>query len=142
MIPTERKSTAMAAVRTKRTNPELLVRRVLRRLNVRFRGNVRSLPGSPDLVLLADKTVILIHGCFWHHHEKCGKGTIPRTNPCFWQSKIGANVKRDRRNGRLLKQAGWRIITIWECETSNIIGLSRQLETTLGADTVTGSSAD
>jgi len=105
----------MAAVAPKHTKPELAVRKGLHRLGFRFRLHDRKLPGSPDLVLPKYSAVIFVHGCYWHRHQGCRYATTPSTRPEFWEAKFDANVERDRRNQKKLRQVGWRVFVIWEC---------------------------
>jgi len=106
----------MSRVRSRNTKPELVVRSLLHRMGFRFRVNRGDLPGRPDIVLPRYKTVVFVHGCFWHRHTGCKRATTPSTRREFWEAKFRANVMRDRRNGRELKKAGWRVIVLWECE--------------------------
>ena len=105
----------MAAIKGANTKPEELVRKYLFSKGFRYRKNVRALPGSPDVVLPKYKTVIFVNGCFWHKHD-CKWFKWPRTNADFWKEKITKNVERDARNAELLKEAGWKVLTVWECE--------------------------
>jgi len=106
----------MASVRTTGSEPERKVRALLRELGIRYRANVRSLPGTPDLVLPDLRRVVFVHGCFWHgHHCKHGS-TRPATNAAFWRAKIAANGTRDRRVARRLRALGWRVSVVWQCE--------------------------
>lgn len=105
----------MSRIRSRDTKPEMLVRRFLHEKGFRFRLHVRDLPGRPDLVLPKYGAVVFVEGCFWHGHS-CQKGRIPGTNPVFWQSKVAVNQARDKRNHRLLRREGWRVIRIWECQ--------------------------
>ena len=114
--PTPARSRIMAAIRGHDTAPERLVRSALHRHGLRFRLHVRDLPGRPDIVLPRHRTVILVHGCFWHRHIGCPKGTLPATNRAWWVAKLRRNRARDRRNVRDLQAAGWRVIVVWECE--------------------------
>ena len=114
MTPAQR-SERMSRIRSQDTKPEMLVRRFLHGEGFRFRLHVRDLPGRPDLVLPKYSAVVFVEGCFWHGHS-CQKGRIPGTNPVFWQSKVAANQARDKRNHRLLRREGWRVIRIWECQ--------------------------
>lgn len=127
----ERRSWNMSRIRSKGTMPEILVRSILHRLGFRFRLHRKDLPGSPDIVLPKHKTVLLVHGCFWHHHEGCKDGSIPKTNTVFWLEKIRKNIARDRRVISSLKLAGWRVMTIWECETRNVEALTARLNQVL-----------
>lgn len=104
----------MAAVRGRDTKPELILRRALHGMGFRYRLNVRTIPGSPDLVLPARNALLFIHGCFWHGHD-CGLFVLPKTRTDFWLDKIGRNQLRDRQRHEELRNTGWRIGTIWEC---------------------------
>lgn len=110
----KKRSAVMAKIRSKDTKPELIVRRYLYHRGYRYRKNVRGLPGTPDIVLKKYGVVIFIHGCFWHGHAT--DTHIPRTHTEFWTTKIKRNKERDEQNKEKLKQMGWRIITIWECQ--------------------------
>jgi DNA mismatch endonuclease (patch repair protein) len=105
----------MAAIRGKDTRPEMLVRHAIHAAGLRYRLHRRDLPGSPDIVLTRLKSVVFIHGCFWHHHH-CQKAKWPKTRAAFWRKKLEANVARDRRTRFFLKTAGWTVYVIWECE--------------------------
>jgi len=110
----------MRRVRQRGTGPELIVRRLLHRLGLRFTisgPRNRDLPSRPDLVLPRWHTVVLVHGCFWHRHQGCRLATTPATRAGFWTAKFAANVARDRRQIALLRRAGWRVVVVWECET-------------------------
>lgn len=116
----EQRKKAMSRVRQRDTKPEKIVRSLLHRAGFRFRKNVSSLAGKPDIVLPKYKTVVFVHGCFWHQHENCRKAARPASNSGFWNAKLDKNVARDKENIRQLKEAGWKIITVWECELSNV----------------------
>lgn len=109
----------MSRVRAKDTKPELVVRSFLHRNGHRFRLHVKSLPGTPDIVLPRYKTVIDIRGCFWHRHPGCKKTTTPSTHVDFWQKKFTDNISRDQRIEAELQRLGWHVIVIWECEVIN-----------------------
>jgi len=106
----------MSHIRSKDTNPEVTVRRELFRRGFRFRKNVRSLPGTPDIVLARYRTVIFINGCFWHGHKGCRLYTVPKTNVRFWTDKIERNRSRDQLNIQRLESLEWNVITVWECQ--------------------------
>lgn len=110
----------MARITGKNTTPELHVRSLLHRLGYRFRLHRKNLPGKPDIVLPKWKTVIFVHGCFWHgHHCKRGsKKRRPKSNIAYWNSKIDSNIKRDTKHRRALANLGWKYIVIWNCELS------------------------
>ena len=110
------RSRIMAAIKSNDTKPEMLVRRYLHRRGFRYGLHNKKLPGSPDIVLRRYKTIIFIHGCFWHGHEDCKLYKLPSSNVEFWQSKIERNRARDERVQSELRDKGWRVITIWECE--------------------------
>ena len=112
----EQRSRCMAAVHSKDTKPEVLVRKFLFAKGLRFRVCDRKLPGTPDIVLPKYKTVIFIDGCFGHGHEGCKLSHLPHTRVDFWRNKIDTNKLRDRRNDTDLTNAGWRVIRLWECE--------------------------
>ncbi len=105
----------MAAIRGKDTKPELIVRRYLHAAGFRYRLHGGDLPGRPDLVLTRLRTVVFVHGCFWHHHG-CKYSAWPKKRAAFWRAKIEANQTRDRRVRYFLRQAKWRVEIIWECE--------------------------
>ena len=111
----ERRSALMKRVRRSDTAPELTLRRALHRLGLRYVIGDKRLPGTPDLVFPKYKTVVFVHGCFWHGHA-CRQGRPPKTNAGFWSPKIDANRERDARKERALRELGWRVITVWECE--------------------------
>lgn len=114
-ISTEKRSWNMSRIKGKDTSPEVSVRSYLFRKGFRFRKNVTSLPGSPDIVLPKYRAVIFINGCFWHHHSGCRFATIPKTRTDFWVAKFERNVSNDRKNKAILEEFGWHVITIWEC---------------------------
>lgn len=109
----------MSKIHSKDTKPEVLFRNALFKRGFRYRKNVKSLSGSPDIVLTLYKTVIFIHGCFWHGHKNCKKSKLPETRKEFWEKKINGNIKRDKRNLKDLKKEGWKVIVIWQCQISN-----------------------
>lgn len=106
----------MSRIRGKNTKPEILLRKLLHAAGFRFRLHVRDLPGKPDIVLRKYKTVIFVHGCFWHRHEGCEGATMPKTRTEFWTAKFEGTVQRDQRKREELEKAGWRVITAWECD--------------------------
>ena len=112
----ETRSYNMSKIKAKDTKPELLVRKYLFRKGFRYRVNVKNLLGKPDIVLPKYKTVIFIHGCFWHGHEGCKYFVIPKTRTEWWSKKIKKNKERDQQAHESLRKAGWNIMTIWECQ--------------------------
>jgi len=119
----------MSRIRGKDTAPELIVRRLLHAMGYRFRLHVSHLPGRPDVVLPKYRTIVFVHGCFWHRHS-CAAAYMPKTRPSFWQAKFDSNVGRDRRHRRALVSAGWKVIVVWECQTSGevLTRLARRLK--------------
>lgn len=109
------RSRMMSGIRGKDTKPEMIVRRALHRAGFRYRLHAKDLPGKPDIVLPKYRTVIFVHGCFWHMHN-CKFFKWPKTRPDFWREKISKNVERDREYLSVLENLGWSPIVIWECE--------------------------
>lgn len=141
-----RRSWNMSRIKGKDTAPEKIVRSLLHRMGLRFRCQQRiviglkairltkrlaSLPKTlsikPDVILAKHQTVVLVHGCFWHRHKNCKDATMPKTRREWWQSKLEGNAARDRRNQAALRRAGWRVLTVWECETEKPENLTRRL---------------
>jgi len=110
-----KRSEIMSCVKHARTAPEEKVAGLLRKLKVKYRRNVKFLPGQPDFVIKSAKTVIFVHGCFWHAHPNCRLARRPKTNKKFWFKKAVDNRRRDLRKNRLLRKHGWHVITIWQC---------------------------
>ena len=106
----------MSRIKGKDTKPEILVRSMLHRAGFRFRKNVSTLPGKPDLVLSKYNTAVFVHGCYWHRHCGCRYATTPTTNTDFWSAKFRGTVVRDEANQLALTALGWRVLTVWECE--------------------------
>ncbi len=133
VLTPEQRSYCMSRIRGSDTTPELAVRRLVHAMGYRFRLHRRDLPGRPDIVLPRHRKVILVHGCWWHRHN-CRHGR-PRakTNAAFWRRKLDGNVGRDRRNIRLLRKAGWRVLVVWECQTRDAGRLLPRLERFLSA---------
>ena len=121
------RSRVMSRIRGKNTAPEMLVRGMVRGMGFGYRLHRRDLPGSPDLVFAGRKKVIFVHGCFWHQHA-CARGKRPSSNRRFWNSKLDANVQRDKRNIAALKDDNWQVLVVWECETKDRTKLSERLE--------------
>ena len=115
-LSAERRSWNMSRISGRNTAPEIRMRSLLHRGGFRFRLHAAGLPGKPDIVLRRYKTVVFVHGCFWHRHGDCKKATTPSTRPDFWQSKFDATVERDRRKTSELNAMGWRVLIAWECE--------------------------
>jgi len=117
----------MAAIKSKNTKPEIVVRKMLYALGYRFRLHRKDLPGSPDIVLPKYKTVIFVHGCFWHRHENCKYASTPKTRKEFWNKKFTTNIERDIQIQEKIKNIDWRSVVIWECETKNIENLKERI---------------
>lgn len=115
----EIRSYNMSQIRSKNTRPELLVRKHLFKNGFRYRIHVRNLPGNPDIVLKKYKTIIFIHGCFWHGHNGCKNFVIPKTNSTWWLNKIKRTRETDFKNISSLKLCGWKVIEIYECKLNS-----------------------
>ena len=136
-----RRSWNMSRIKGKDTAPEIIVRSILHRLGYRFRMQQRIAVAQdvrgqksevrktvkPDVILRKLKTVVFVHGCFWHRHKHCKDATLPKTRREWWQAKLEGNASRDRRNQSALRRAGWRVLTVWECETEKPEKLTRRL---------------
>jgi len=119
IVSEEQRSYNMSRIRGRNTKPELAVRSMLHSMGYRFTVNGplnRKLPGKPDIVLPKYKTVIFVHGCFWHGHQGCKDFRIPKTRTEWWKAKIEGNVARDKRQQEELRKLGWKVVVIWECE--------------------------
>ena len=114
----EHRSWNMSRIRSMNTKPEMLVRSFLHKNGFRFRLHVKNLPGHPDIVLPKYKTVVEVRGCFWHRHPGCKATTSPSSHAEFWQEKFKRNVERDKQHAKELKDLGWNLIVVWECETT------------------------
>jgi len=116
----------MQAVKTKDTTPEMKVRRLLHSMGFRFRLHRKDLPGTPDIVLPGRKVAIFVHGCFWHWHG-CEKGQLPKSGLDYWQPKLAKNVERDRTKQEHMESLGWRVLIVWQCETTDLEKLASKL---------------
>lgn len=123
----EVRSYNMSRIRSKDTKPEEIVRKFLFSKGFRYRKNDRRYSGCPDIVLPKYKTVIFINGCFWHCHEGCSDFVIPKSNQDYWKPKLEKNCKRDEENYTVLKNSGWNVLVVWECELKKDIR-DRRLE--------------
>jgi DNA mismatch endonuclease (patch repair protein) len=115
----ERRSWLMSRVISKNTTPELAVRKMVHGLGFRFRLHPSDLAGKPDIVLPKWRSVIFVHGCFWHRHKGCKKATSPKSRVSFWKEKFARNVARDAAVRRKLNRDGWRVLTVWQCELAD-----------------------
>ena len=115
-ISPEHRSWNMSRIRSKKTRPEQLVASYLRENHIGYRRYSKDLPGKPDFVLSKYQAVIFVNGCFWHRHEGCKRGTTPKANAEYWLAKFQRNVERDEAAYQMLKENGWRVFVVWECE--------------------------
>lgn len=118
-IEAKQRSRMMRAVRKKDTRPELAVRKALHAQGFRFRLHRDDLPGTPDIVLPRHRAVVLVHGCFWHQHPGCRHANVPQTRESYWLPKLRRNLERDARVLAELQALGWRVLVVWECQTTN-----------------------
>lgn len=118
-ISKDHRSWNMSRIRGKDTKPELQLRSLLHRSGFRFRLHDTKLPGKPDIVLRRYNTAIFVNGCYWHRHEGCSNATMPKSRTEFWREKFQKTIERDRKNEQKLVQAGWCVITVWECQLAN-----------------------
>jgi DNA mismatch endonuclease (patch repair protein) len=124
----EQRSAHMRRIRKQDTKPEMVVRRMIHALGLRFRLHRRDLPGTPDIVLPRHHKAVQVHGCFWHQHEGCPLARQPKTRLDYWQPKLRRNIERDRQALTALERAGWRCLIIWECQTRDADALRAILE--------------
>jgi DNA mismatch endonuclease (patch repair protein) len=115
----EKRSEIMSKVRSKNTTPELVVRQMIFGMGYRYRLHDKRLPGKPDLVFSRQRKVVFVNGCFWHGHENCRYGRLPKSRLDFWKPKIDRNRQRDAENLRRLKDEGWTVLTVWQCEVKD-----------------------
>lgn len=115
----EQRSKRMSRVRSRDTKPELVVRSLVFLMGYRYRLHDRRLPGAPDLVFRSRRKVIFVHGCFWHRHPDCALARMPKSRLDFWRPKLEGNAARDARNIAALRDQGWGVLVVWECETKD-----------------------
>jgi len=120
-ISKERRSSNMSKIKSINTLPEIKIRKALWKMGYRYRLYYKKLPGKPDIVIVNQKIVIFIHGCFWHRHRNCIEASRPKTNSAYWEEKLLKNVERDKKYRKEIKKLGWKIITIWECNINKEI---------------------
>ena len=133
VLTPHQRSFNMSRIRNHDTRPEIIVRSIVHRMGYRYRLHKSDLPGKPDLVLVRHGKIINVHGCFFHMHTCKYGSVVPATNAEFWSTKRLSNVERDRRTLRSLRKAGWKVMTIWECETKNMSALTKKLDRFLSA---------
>ena len=126
-VDSAKRSLIMSAVRSKDTQPEMAIRKLVHSLGYRYKLHYAKLPGKPDLVFPSRGKVIFVHGCFWHRHARCRYATTPKTRTEYWQEKFRANTSRDRRTRRELKKLGWEVLAVWQCEIKKIEKLTERL---------------
>ncbi len=117
----------MGRIHSADTKPELLVRSLLHRMGYRFRLHSKDLPGKPDIVLPKYKTIVFVHGCFWHHHADCQYAYTPKSRVKFWETKFKKNIERDEKSRTVLESLGWNVLVVWECELSDLARVSDKL---------------
>jgi DNA mismatch endonuclease (patch repair protein) len=127
----ESRSALMSRIGGKDTAPELAVRRLLHALGYRFRLHRRGLPGTPDIVFPARRKIVFVNGCFWHTHG-CRIGKLPKSNRDFWVPKLERNCSNDRRNKSALRNLGWQVLTVWQCQVKQLERLESKLVSFLG----------
>ncbi len=137
----EQRSHIMRSVRSRDTGPELAVRRLLHGMGLRFSLHRKDLAGRPDIVLTRHRAVVFVHGCYWHGHG-CAKGRLPKSRLGFWRNKIERNRERDAESATILRSTGWRVLTVWQCETKNIERLRKRLGRLFGPTTEPNCSAN
>lgn len=115
----EQRTLCMSRIRSKNTKPELIVRKVLSKIGIRYRLHNSKLPGKPDIMISKDKTVVFVNGCFWHQHKNCKKQAVPKSNKDYWDKKLKRNIEKQKRDIKALKAIGWKVHIIWECQTAD-----------------------
>ncbi len=126
-VSPETRSRMMSRIKSKGTKPEVLVRRLLHGLGYRYRLHRAGLPGRPDMVFPSRRKVVFVHGCFWHYHPECDQARIPDTNRDYWLPKLTRTRARDARNSLALREKGWDVMTVWECQLKDIEAVTKRL---------------
>lgn len=124
----EQRKLCMSRIRSKDTQPEKVVRKILTRLGFRYRLHNSKLPGKPDIIISKIKTIFFINGCFWHQHKGCKKQAMPKANIKYWKNKLERNVDKQKEDIRKLKSDGWKVYIIWECQTKNEENLTKKIQ--------------
>lgn len=140
VMTSEQRSRCMAAIKGKDTKPEMIVRKYLFSRGLRFRVQVKKLPGTPDIVLPKYKIVVFVNGCFWHGHEGCKYFRLPKSNVEFWREKIERNIERDKESMKALFDLEWKVIRVWECELRNKANREAILNKIYNSITTSGNS--
>lgn len=115
----EQRTLCMSRIRSKNTKPELIVRKALSKIGIRYRLHNSKLPGKPDIIIPKNKTIVFINGCFWHQHKNCKKQAVPKSNKDYWDKKLKRNMEKQKRDIKALKAIGWKVHIIWECQTAD-----------------------
>lgn len=123
----EQRTLCMSRIRSKNTKPELVVRRVLSKMGIRYRLHNSKLPGKPDIIISKAKTIIFINGCFWHQHKNCKKHVMPASNRDYWEKKLKRNIEKQKRDVRTLRRLGWKVHKLWECQTADEMKLTKKV---------------
>ncbi len=123
----EQRKLCMSRIRSKNTEPEIIVRKTLSKLGLRYRLHVSKLPGKPDIVISKAKKIIFINGCFWHQHKNCTRQAMPKANIEYWKPKLQRNIEKQEQDIKSLKKSGWKVYKIWECQTKNEQKLTQKL---------------
>ena len=131
-ISPERRSENMRRIRSRDTTPEMVVRRMVHGMGYRYRLHGKDLPGKPDLVFKSRRKAIFVHGCFWHQHPGCQEGRLPKSNISYWRPKLERNQRRDAETHSALRDSGWRVLVVGECEVKDRTPLRRRLRRFLG----------
>lgn len=126
-ISSERRSENMRRIRSKDTTPELILRRLIYKLGYRYRLHRRDLPGRPDIVFPGRRSLIFVHGCFWHQHVGCRDGKVPGSRLDYWAPKLAKNQARDIANKALLEERGWKVLVVWECDLNELSALTERV---------------
>jgi DNA mismatch endonuclease, patch repair protein len=128
ILSKEQRSWNMSRIKGKNSKPEIIVRSILHGLGYRFRLHRQDLPGIPDIILPKHRTIIFVHGCYWHRHKDCRFAYNPKSRQVFWQKKFDGTLQRDKKNYEVLTNMGWTVYVIWECETKNIQTLKSKIK--------------
>jgi DNA mismatch endonuclease (patch repair protein) len=123
----EQRKLCMTKIKGKNTKPEIIVRKILSKLGIRYRLHNSMLAGKPDIVIAKTKKIIFINGCFWHQHKNCRKRTMPKANKKYWEPKLQRNIKKQEWDIKILKKQGWKVYKIWECQTKDENKLTQKI---------------
>lgn len=127
IVEKDKRSEVMRSVKSRDTKPEMLVRRMLHKAGFRYRLHAKNLPGKPDIVFPSKHKAILVHGCFWHQHPGCTLADRPTSNTDYWNPKLDGNIARDAKNIEALRESGWEVLIIWDCQTRDKDALLKEL---------------